>query len=84
MANYYIGDCHFGHENSIKYDIREGGRSFSCVEERDKLIIDNINKIVTPQDKLYFLGDISWYNPQKTAELLGQIKCKNLFALKYS
>lgn len=80
--NYYIADTHFGHENVIKYDMREGSRKFSCIEERDKLIIDNINKVVTPQDKLYFLGDISWYSPQETAELLGQIKCKNLFALR--
>lgn len=80
--NYYISDTHFGHENSIKYDAREGGRKFLSVKERDKLIIDNINKVVTPQDNLYFLGDISWYSPQETAELLKQINCKNLFAIK--
>lgn len=80
--NYFISDTHFGHENSIKYDIREGGRKFSSVKERDELIINNINKVVTPQDNLYFLGDISWYNPQETAELLKQIKCKNLFAIR--
>lgn len=80
--NYFISDTHFGHENSIKYDTREGGRKFSSVKERDELIINNINKVVTPQDNLYFLGDISWYNPQETAELLKQIKCKNLFAIR--
>lgn len=80
--NYYIADTHFGHENSIKYDEREGGGKFSSIKERDELIINNINKIVTPQDNLYFLGDISWYKPQETAELLKQIKCKNLFATR--
>ena len=79
MANYYLGDAHFGHENSIKYDAKDGARNFDSIEERDKLIIDNINKVVTPQDNLYFMGDVSWYTPSKTAELLEQINCKNRF-----
>ena len=79
--NYYIADTHFGHENSVKYDAREGGKNFSSVKERDELIIKNINKVVTPQDNLYFLGDISWYKPQETAELIKQINCKNRFLI---
>lgn len=77
--NYYLGDAHFGHWNSVKYDAANGAKNFSSIEERDKLIIDNINKVVTPQDNLYFLGDVSWYKPNETAELIKQIKCKNLF-----
>ena len=77
--NYYISDTHFGHTNSIKYDHKNGGRNFSSIEERDELIIDNINKVVTPQDNLYFLGDVSWYDPRKTEELLRKINCNNLF-----
>lgn len=80
--NYYIGDCHFGHENGIRFDFQNCGRKFSSIEEHDNLIIENINKVVTPQDNLYFVGYISWYSPEKTAELLEQIKCKNLFAIK--
>ena len=82
MANYYIGDCHFGHENVIRFDHMNGSRSFLSIEEHDNLIIENINKIVTPQDNLYFIGDISWVNSQKTIELLSQIKCHNLYAIK--
>lgn len=81
MVNYYLGDAHLGHENSIKYDAKEGARNFHSIEERDKLIIDNINKVVTPQDNLYFVGDVSWYNSQRTAELLEQINCKNRFLI---
>ena len=80
--NYYISDTHFGHLNSIKYDHNNGSRSFSSIEERDNLIIENINKVVTPQDNLYFLGDVSWYDPRKTAELLEKINCKNRFLVK--
>lgn len=79
--NYYLSDTHFGHENSIRFDYNNGGRTFSSIEERDELIINNINKVVTQQDNLYFLGDVSWYNPDKTVELLQRINCKNLFLL---
>lgn len=82
MANYYIGDCHFGHENGIKYDYMNYGKYFASIEEHDQLIIDNINKVVTPQDNLYFVGDVSWYPPVKTSELLEQINCKNRFLIK--
>lgn len=79
--NYYIRDCHFGHKNILGLDFNNGGRSFSSIEEHDQLIINNINSVVTPQDNLYFLGDVSWYKPDKTAELLQQINCKNRFLL---
>ena len=79
MSNYYIGDLHLGHLNIItKFD----KRPFKTIEEHDDLIISNINKVVTPQDNLYFLGDVSWYNPEKTAELIEQINCKNRFLLR--
>lgn len=81
LSNYYISDTHFGHTNSIRFDAQNGGEGFSSIEERDKLIIDNINKVVTPQDNLYFLGDVSWYSPYQTYELLSQINCKNRFLL---
>lgn len=82
MSNYYIGDLHFFHENIIKHDFNNGGRKFNSIEEHDNLIIENINKVVTPQDNLYFLGDISWGNIEQTIEMLKRINCKNLFACK--
>ena len=80
--NYYISDTHFGHSNIIKHDANNGCRKFSSIEEHDDLIISNINKVVTPQDNLYFLGDISWGNPDETVELLKKINCHNLFAIR--
>lgn len=80
--NYYIADTHFGHENIIKHDFRNGGRVFKSIDEHDNLIIENINKIVTLQDNLYFLGDVSLYKSDKTAELIEKINCKNLYLLR--
>ena len=51
--NRYIADLHFGHANSIKYD----NRPFESVEEMDKILIDNWNKVVTNSDITYILGD---------------------------
>ena len=80
--NYYIADTHFFHENIIRYDYFNGGKMFRSIEEHDNLIISNINNIVTLQDNLYFLGDISWGTSEQTTALLKQIKCRNLFAIR--
>lgn len=80
--NYYIGDTHFGHKNILRLDSNNGSRNFITIEEHDNLIIENINKVVTPQDSIYFVGDVSWYKPDKTAELLERINCKNKFLIK--
>ena len=80
--NYYISDLHFLHKNIIKHDFNNGGRKFDSIEEHDNLIIENINKIVTPQDNLYLLGDISWGTVGETIELLKRINCKGIFACK--
>lgn len=77
--NYYIADTHFGHTNMI---LKHDKRPFKTIEEHDEVIINNINAVVTKQDNLYFLGDVSWHNPVETAKLLSKINCKNLFLIK--
>lgn len=52
---YYIADLHFGHENVIRFD----NRPFSSSDEMDKIIIENWNKKVKPDDTVYILGDVS-------------------------
>ena len=77
MQNYYISDLHIGHANALRFD----ARPFKTVEEQDEVIIENINKTVTPQDNIYLLGDFSWYDPHKTAEFIKRINCKNRYLL---
>lgn len=71
MANYYISDLHYGHENIIKIC----NRPFNTVEEMNKSIVDVINNTCGEEDILYHIGDISmkkkWYE-----ELASQLKCK--------
>lgn len=69
--NFYIADTHFGHANILKYD----NRPFMSVEEMDKTIINNWNKVVSNTDTVYMLGDVSWYPrfTEKTGEILNKL-----------
>lgn len=78
MSKYYVADLHLGHFNAMN---RFDHRPFKTLDEMDEQIIKNINKVVSPQDELYLVGDISWYSPDKTAELIRKINCKNRFLI---
>lgn len=56
MANFYIADTHFGHENVLKYD----KRSFAGLGEMEVVLIENWNRAVTDTDAVYILGDFIW------------------------
>lgn len=62
MNNWVTSDLHFGHKNIIKYE----NRPFKDIEEMDKAIIELWNKTVKKDDKIYILGDFSWYKGEKT------------------
>ena len=53
MSTYFISDLHFGHFNmAIK-------RGFSNIEDHDNFIIQNWNKVVRKNDKVFIVGDIT-------------------------
>lgn len=54
---YAISDLHIGHYNIIEYC----NRPFVDVEEMNETIIENYNKVIKPDDVVYFLGDIHFY-----------------------
>ena len=55
MAVFATSDLHLFHANIIKYC----NRPFSSMEEMNDTIIRNWNKTVTPNDKVYVLGDFA-------------------------
>ena len=58
MGNvFFISDTHFHHKNIIKF--RGEGR-FKTVEEHDEFLIENWNKTVNKNDKVFHLGDFSF------------------------
>jgi calcineurin-like phosphoesterase family protein len=67
--NFYISDTHFGHRNIIRYD----NRPFASVEEMDSTLIKNWNSVVSSEDTVYILGDISWYQEEETAKILAKL-----------
>lgn len=67
--NFYISDLHFGHKNIIRYD----NRPFKSVEEMDNTLINNWNRTVSSEDIVYILGDISWYDDDKTVKIFKQL-----------
>lgn len=67
--DFYISDLHFGHFNVIRYD----NRPFKTIEEMDNTLIKNWNKAVSNKDCVWILGDISWYDDNKTSEIFKQL-----------
>lgn len=62
MVKYYFtSDYHLDHTNIIKYC----DRPFDNVKEMNQTIIENHNKIVKPEDTVFFLGDFSFGNRDK-------------------
>ena len=52
---FFISDTHINHNNIISYC----NRPFSNVAEMNKAIVQNWNKVVGPDDIVYFLGDFA-------------------------
>ena len=81
--SFFISDPHFGHSNILNFKddqdnlVRPG---FSCIEEHDTLIIDNINKSVRVQDKIYILGDVAIN--RKSISIVDRINTKKRILIK--
>ena len=67
---YFTSDLHLFHKNVLNFD----NRPFTTIEEMDEELIKRWNNKVKDEDTVYVLGDISWYNDEKTCELLGRLK----------
>lgn len=71
---FFTADLHFGHKNIIRFD----NHPFVSIEEMDKALIERWNKEVKNEDTVYILGDVSWYDDQKTCEILSQLHGKKI------
>lgn len=54
---WFSADWHLGHAGILKH---QPEREFADLEEMDVCLIDSINRVVQPNDELYFLGDFCW------------------------
>ncbi len=69
---YYTADLHLGHEASIG----KSSRPFLTVDDMDRILIDNWNRVVTPEDTIYILGDLISKPSHRPEHYLGQLKGK--------
>lgn len=64
MANeiFLISDTHFTHDNMYNFLDEDGSKVRPMVNsyEGDAIMIENWNKIVSPNDKVYHLGDLGF------------------------
>lgn len=66
---WFTSDWHIGHKNIIKYC----NRPFQDTDEMEKTLIDNYNKRVSPNDTVYFLGDLGFINGNKIKILMEKL-----------
>lgn len=76
MRQYITSDWHLFHRNIMgESGFVETRKHFDYVEEMNATIIKAINRVVTNDDEVYHLGDISMNaKPHKVFEVLTQIK----------
>lgn len=72
---YVTSDTHFSHNNIREYC----NRPFDTIHQMNKEILDNINDLVRPTDKLFFLGDFCFGSRDKVITFLDKIKCKHIY-----
>lgn len=69
---WFTSDTHFFHENILKFTGEDGVRirpSFATVDEMNWHMVERWNSVVKPQDKVWYLGDVSFKTTERAAEL---------------
>ncbi|MDQ1912815.1 phosphoesterase [Paenibacillus sp. GD4] len=66
---FMTSDHHFGHAHIIDFE----DRPFQNAEEMTEAMIAKWNAAVGKQDKVYHLGDFSFLNKEKTADILSRL-----------
>ncbi|MHA1253613.1 MAG: phosphoesterase [Candidatus Helarchaeota archaeon] len=70
MKKLFISsDHHFGHRNIIKYC----NRPFCNIEEMNRILIYSWNRVVNPNDTVFYLGDFSLTNFEETKKILTKL-----------
>lgn len=77
---YFTSDLHFYHKNIIKYS--PAFRNYENAEEMNEKLIELWNSVVTPEDTVYNLGDLSMAaNTKKIIEVAKRLNGKHFLIL---
>jgi len=66
---FVYSDPHFGHKNIIVYE----NRPFRDIQDMDESLIQRWNNKVKKEDRVFVLGDVSFYSKEKTAEIISRL-----------
>ena len=64
---WFISDTHFQHTNILKYSPSRAAL-FNNTKKMDEVLIDNWNKTIKPEDKVYHLGDVTFGSKEYYAD----------------
>lgn len=71
MSNiYFSGDGHIGHQSILKYMPERPYATELDTIAHDEWLIDLWQKTVGKHDRIYFAGDLTFYNSEKARRLL--------------
>lgn len=71
---FFIADTHFYDKKCILYD----GRPFASVEDMNRLLIENWNRVVSDEDTVYVVGDFSYGNGADIVSTAQRLKGKKI------
>lgn len=66
---WFTSDPHYGHKNVIRYC----NRPFSGIAEMERVLIENWNAVVGPQDEVYVIGDVFFCGMARAKEILAKL-----------
>src|ERR1035437_7721701 len=82
MDIYFSSDFHAGHKNLVRgtsaWENKNACRNFDTIEEHDKTLLANINRVVQQDDILYFLGDFAMGGYENVYKFRKRIVCKTI------
>ena len=76
MSNiFFASDHHFHHKNILTFKDAESNplRVFDSVEHMNEHMVTMHNSVVNPNDKVYFLGDVTMARNAKGLEILARM-----------
>lgn len=77
MKKFLISDTHFFHGNIIKYE----NRPFKDIESMNEEIIKRWNSVVTNNDVVYHLGDVSFSGADNTRRIISRLNGKKFLVM---
>lgn len=75
--DYFISDLHFGHKNIIEYE----KRPFRSIEHMNDELVKRWNKVVTNEDTVFCLGDVSFCGAELTRNYVSALNGKKILIM---